>query len=329
MKTEGRGPDAWRKDVTSWARTGATAAAAHVPRAGEWWRPRRLLAAAALLLAVAGFIIIATRPGPTVLLPRHPAPGTTVFPIANNQVVLRFVHSTGSVNVNSGPDGQVTVTENRNGITNAINTSYRQRGDVITVTVSVENGLMDPTWVDFKVAVPRDASANVATVAGTLRATGLAGNLVLQDTNGSIWATNVSGALGLHTVSGSVNTSRVNGQVSAITDNGTITTVSTRLHGSALMQAQNGTINFHGSLDPGCHAVFRNTNGATGVTLAGGSSVLVHARARSGSINSEFSSVPVGTDSGGRVANGRVGGDASARLSILTTSGSINLNRGN
>jgi hypothetical protein len=282
---------------------------------------------AALLLAVAGFII-ATRPAGTVLQ-RHPAPGTTVFPIANNQVVLRFVHSTGSVNVSSGPGGQVSVTENRNGITNAINTSYRQRGDVITVTVAVQNGLMDATWVDFKVAVPRDASANVATAAGTLRATGLAGNLVLQDTNGSIWATNVSGALGLHTVSGSVNTSRVNGQVSAITDNGTITTAATRLRGTTLMQAQNGTINFHGSLDPGCHAVFRNTNGATGVTLPGASSVLVDARARSGSINSEFSSVPVGTDSRGRVANGRVGRDASARLTIQTMSGSINLNRGN
>jgi hypothetical protein len=298
---------------------------AYVPR--EWRRPRRLMLAGALLLAVAGFII-ATRPAATTTMPSHPAPGTTVFPIANNQVVLRFVHSTGSVNVSSGPDGQVSVTENRNGTTDAIKTSYRQQGDAITVTVSVENGLMEPTWVDFSVAVPRDTSANVATTAGTLRATGLAGNLVLQDSNGSIWATNVSGAIGLRTVSGSVNTSRVSGQVSAITDNGTITTAATRLRGAAVMQAQDGTINFHGSLDPGCHAVFRNTNGATGITLSGGSSVLVDAHARSGSINSEFSTVPVVSDSRGRVANGRVGRDASAHLSIQTMSGSIDLNRG-
>ena len=283
--------------------------------------------AGALLLAAAG-VIIATRPSGTSTMPTHPAPGETVFPIANNQVVLRFVHSTGSVNVSSGPAGQVSITENRNGFTNAINTRYRKQGDVITVTVSVQNGLMEATWVDFTVAVPRDTSANVAVAAGTLKATGLAGNLVLQDTNGSIWARNDSGAIGMQTASGSVNTSQVSGQVSAITDNGTITTASTRLRGSALMQAQNGTINFHGSLDPGCHAVFRNTNGATGVTLPGGSSVLVDARARTGSINSEFSSVPVASDSGGRVADGRVGRDASARLSIQTMSGSINLNRG-
>jgi hypothetical protein len=293
----------------------------------EWQRPRRWLLAGALLLAVIA-VIIAIRPTATTPLPSHPAPGTTVFPIKNNQVVLRFVHSTGSVTVGSGPDGQVSITENRNGMTGAINTGYRQRGDVITVTVSVENGLFEPTWVDFKVAVPRDTSAKVAVGAGTLRATGLTGNLVLQDASGSIWATKLGGAIALQTASGSVNTSRVNGQVSAVTDNGTITTNSTHLRGSSLMQAQSGTINFHGDLDAGCHAVFRNANGATGVTLPGGSPVLVDARARSGSINSGFSSVRVVTDSGGRVAKGRVGRDASARLSIQTIGGSIDLNRG-
>jgi hypothetical protein len=309
------------------ASSGSLAAlvAAHVP--AEWRRPRRLLlAGAVLLLAIA--LIMATRSPATTPLPRHPAPGTTVFSINNNHVVLRFVHSTGSVTVRPGPDGQVSVTENRNGMTDAIKTSYRQQGDVITVTVSVENGLFEATWVDFTVAVPRDASAKVATAAGTLRATGLTGNLALQDTNGSIWATNLTGAIALQTVSGSVNTRHVSGQVSASTGNGTITTVSTRLRGSSLMQAQDGTINFHGDLDAGCHAVFRNTNGATGVTLPGGSSVLVDARARSGSINSGFPSVRVVADPGGRVAHGRVGRDASARLSIQTMSGSIDLNRG-
>src|SRR5262249_1882583 len=153
---------------------------AHVPAA--WRRPRRLvLAAASLLAAVA--LIIATRP-PATTLPRHPAPGTTVFQV-DQRVALRFVHSTGSVPVSAGPSGQVSVTEKRNGITDAIHTSYRQQGDVITVTVSIDNGLPLATWVDFNVAVPQDTSANVAIAAGTLKAVGLTGNFVLQDTNGS------------------------------------------------------------------------------------------------------------------------------------------------
>src|SRR5215813_9118790 len=297
MSTEGGGPDESRKDATNEAqhRAGpqstfhriqagifaaiaivrrkvsgtslATKVEAHVPP--EWRRPRRLVIAAAVL-AVLIVLIVGNLPGGRS---RHPAPGTTVFPIGN-QVVLRFVHSAGSVHVVAGSGGEVSIREHRNGITSAIHTNYRQQGNVITVTVSVENGLYTATWVDFNVAVPQDASANVAVAAGTLEAAGLNGNLVLRDTNGSIWASKMSGAIAMQTSSGSINTSRVNAQVSASTGNGTITTISTRLRGHSLMQARGGTINFHGSLDPGCHAVFRNTTGATGVTLPKDSSVL-------------------------------------------------------
>jgi hypothetical protein len=227
--------------------------------------------------------------------------------------------------VRAGPAGQVSVTEHRNGFTDAIRTRYRQQGDVITVTVSIENGLPTATWVDFDVAVPQGESANVAVSAGTLTATGLRGDLGLDDTNGSIWATNVGGAITLRTTSGSVNTSRVDGQVSAFTGNGTITAVSTRLQGRSQVRAQSGTINFHGSLDPGCRAGFSNTSGAIGITLPAGSPVLVNARASHGSINSQFSSVRVATTSRGQVADGRIGQGDPARLNVRTTAGSIGL----
>ena len=351
MSTEKAGPDESRKDATNEApqgaapqstihrmRAGISAAIesmrrkvagtslaakveAHVPP--EWRRPRRL-AVVGGIVAVIIVLIIGNMPRGTA---RHPAPGTTVFPISN-QVVLRFVHSAGSVHVVAGSGGQVSITEHRNGITSAIHTHYRQDGNVITVNVSVENGLYTATWVDFNVAIPPEASADVAVAAGTLEAAGLNGNVMLHDTKGSIWANKMTGAIAMHTSSGSINTIRVNGQVTATTENGTITTISTRLRGRSLMQAQGGTINFHGSLDPGCHAVFRNTNGATGVTLPADSSVLVDARTPLGSINSQFSSVRVVSNSDGRVANGRVGRGVPARLSIQTKGGTIALNHG-
>jgi hypothetical protein len=349
MGTEGGGPDESRRDPTGarqraspqsafrrilagisaaiaimrskWSSSSLAALVeAHVPAA--WRRPRRLILVGALLAAIG--LIIATR---QTTVPRHPAPGTTVFQ-TGSRVVLRFVHSAGSVHVSSGPDGQVSVTEHRNGLTEAIHTRYRQQGDVITVTVSIESGLYQATWVDFDVAVPPDASASIAVAAGTLEATGVNGNLGLQDSNGSIWATNDSGAIAMRTTSGSINTRKVSGQVTASTDNGTITTISTRLLGHSLVQADGGTINFHGSLGPGCQAVFRNTNGATGVTLPTGSSVLVDARTPLGSINSDFPSVHVHSNSDGRVAAGRVGRGRPADLSIHTMGGSIDLSRG-
>jgi hypothetical protein len=297
--------------------SGAAWVKAHVPPA--WRRPRRLLLVGALLLA-AIWLIVATRPA------THPASGTRVFPVGN-RVVLRFVHSTGSVRLRSGPGGQVSITEHRSGMTGYIHTKYRQQGDVVTVTVSVGSGLPLATWVDFVVAVPQDTSANVAVAAGTLQAARVTGNLALNDANGAISAVHVSGAIALRTMSGAINTSQVNGQVRAITDNGTITAISTRLRGHSLVRAKNGTINFHGTLDPGCRAVFRNTNGAIGITLPRNSSVLVAARSRFGSINSEFPTLHVASASPGRVANGRVGRGASGRLSVQTMGGSININK--
>jgi len=349
MSTGKGGPDESRKDVTDETRLSARAQAtlrrifaglsaaiatmsrkasssslaakleARVPP--EWRRPRRWLLIGGVVLVVV--LIIVTR---ATTIQRRPAAGTTVYPVGN-RVVLRFVHSNGSVHVAPGPDGQVSIKENRSGVTGAIQTRYRKQGDTITVTVSVETGLTIPTWVDFDVAVPQDTSTNFAVAAGTLEASHLNGNVVLQDTNGSIGAANVSGAIALHTTSGSISASNVSGQFSAITDNGTITTSSTRLGGHSLVQAQNGTINFHGSLDPGSHALFRNNNGAIAVTLPDRSSLIVDARTPHGSINSEFPSVRVGGNVDGRLADGRVGRGAPARLSIRTMGGSISLNR--
>jgi DUF4097 and DUF4098 domain-containing protein YvlB len=176
--------------------------------------------------------------------------------------------------------------------------------------------------------MPQNIGANVALAAGTLEASGLNDNLVLRDTNGSIGVADVSGAITLQTTSGSISASQVSGQVSATTDNGTITTSATHLDGHSLVQAQNGTINFHGSLEPGSQTVIRNTNGAIAVTLPTSSSVLVDARTPHGSINSEFTSVRAGRDADGPVAAGRLGRGLPARLRVQTMGGSISLNRG-
>jgi hypothetical protein len=349
MSTRKGGPGESRRDVTDKARQTAAGAKAALHRMSggisaaiativgkassssltalvdrippSWRRPRRLILAGALLLVIV--LIIVTR---STTFQHRPPPGTTVFQIGN-RVVLRFVHSTGSVHITPGKNGQVSITEHRYGITDAIRTGYRQQGDVITADVSAENGL-PATWVDFNVVIPQDTNVNVTVPAGTLSVAGLAGNFALQDTNGSVSAAYDSGSLALQTTSGSISTSQVSGQVSAITGNGTITTSSTHLHGHSLVQAQNGTINFHGSLAPGSQTIVRNTNGAIALTLPSRSSVLVDARTPHGSINSEFSTVRVGSNSDGRVAAGRLGRAAPARLRIHTMGGSISLNRG-
>src|SRR5260221_6502430 len=183
---------------------------ANIPRA--WRRPRRLVLVGALLAAIA--LIIATRPGATTMPPRHPAPGTTVFQ-AGQRVVLRFVHSAGRVHVTAGPDGQVSITENRSGITDAIHTSYRQQGDLITVTVSIDQGLTLATWVDFDVKVPRGTSAKVAVAAGVLEGALLPRGVVIRDTNRTELAGQLARRIAPPTLRSAHHTRRACGQLNA------------------------------------------------------------------------------------------------------------------
>ncbi len=291
----------------------------------EWRTRRRWIAVGAVLLGVLAIYFV-TRPAPAPAPQQVPA-DTKVFQISNTPV-LTFAHSSGRVHITSGPDGQVSIKENRNGITSAIQTQYTRTGDKITVAVSIPDGLYLDTWVDFDVTVPKRAGVTAMLAAGTLEANGLNGHITLSDTNGAIWATNLSGSIALTTQSGSINTERVSGQLTAITQNGTITTGTTRLSGRSTMQADSGTINFHGSLDPSGSYLFRNSNGAIGLTLPNNSAVNVDAHSMSGSITSAFPTVAAVRESSGSGARGSFGRAPRARLTIQTTSGSIQLFQG-
>ncbi len=242
--------------------------------------------------------------------------------------VLVFEHSIGSVHLLPGPDGQVSVKETDNGQTDAITVHYAQQGDTISVTVDIENGLMQDTWVDFDVSVPAHAGLTATMPIGTITATGLGGRIALSGTNGAIWATDLTGSISLKTQSGSINLTHVTGQVSAATQNGTITTTATQLEGHSTIRAESGTINFHGMLSPQGQYLFQNTNGAVGVTLPSHSALALSATTSSGSINTDFPGVTITHQSGRTEAHGAIGAVPRAPLTIQTAGGSIGVFQG-
>src|SRR5262249_59570803 len=112
-----------------------------------------------------------------------------------------------------------------------------------------------------------------------------------------------------------------------ITENGTVTTTATHLQGHSSIQVENGTINFHGTLSRNGRYVFRNGNGAVGVTLPSNLAFALDARSTSGTINSDFRGIAVVHDNGLSQARGIVGTGASAtaHLIIQTAGGAIDL----
>lgn len=287
-----------------------------------------LVALASVLILVLCVLLFERRSATAPSGPQQTSPGVWSFAVAS-QPTLVFRHSIGNVQIVGGPAGQVSITENRNGYTDAIQIHYAQQGDRITVTSDIESDLADGTWVDFVVHVPGQAGLNASlTNGGTLVADGLSGQIALSNTNGSIWATNLSGTIALTTQSGSINTKGVSGQLTMITQNGTITSSTTTLSGQSRVQAESGTINFHGSLAPGSGDQFLNSNGQVSLTLPQNSAFRLDARSASGSINAGFPGISVRHTSSGNQARASIGHPPLAQLIIQTTSGPIMLQPG-
>ncbi len=128
----------------------------------------------------------------------------------------------------------------------------------------------------------------------------------------------------LKTQSGSINAKHVSGQMMMSTQNGTITTSDVHLRGHSTVQAESGTINFHGSLDPNGSDLFTNGNGAVGLTLARGAAFRVDARSTSGAINTNYPGI-VARHTRSNEARGTVGKPPLAALTIQTSSGPISI----
>ncbi len=301
-------------------------------RIPETWRKRWHWGVIAVLLVCLALVLLGKRSEPAPVA-RRIAPDTMSFPVAS-QPDLIFAHSIGNVHITRGADGQVLIKEMKNGFTDAIQIHYQQQGDKITTTADIQSGLMQDTWVDFDVSIPNQDGALVTLQnGGTLEADGLSGPMTLSNTNGSIWATNLNGAITLESDSGSLNASHVTGPMMVSTQNGTITTSDVHLQGRSSVQAESGTINFHGSLDAKGSYLFENGNGAVGLTLSRGAAFHVDARTTSGAINLNYPGIVVQhRDSSGAgihsEALGDVGKPPLAELTIQTSSGPITLSGG-
>jgi hypothetical protein len=287
---------------------------------------RRKLVVAAVIVGVLALFFGLRSPSPPSV-PTQTAPDTRQFSITNRPTLV-FEHFIGNVNIMPGPSGQVSIKEKKNGETDSIAIHYTQHGDTITVTVDIPGGLMVDTWVDFDVTVPGHAGLTTTMATGTLEATDLSGRIALSNTNGAIWATNLAGSIGLKTQSGAITLTNVSGQVAVATQNGTITTTATHLQGRSSIQAESGTINFHGTLSRTGSYLFQNSNGAVGLTLPPGSAFVLAAHTASGSINSDFRGVTIYHENGHSEARGAAGAAAHAQLTIQTAGGSIDLHQG-
>lgn len=294
------------------------------------WRPRKSWGIAGVV--VLGLLLVFYAVRPTASPPTHPSdPNTKTFFLGGflgGAPTLIFAHNIGNVHIHGGPDGQVSIREDRNGFPDAIHISYAQAGGTIHITSDIDNDLASDTWVDFDVGVPKLMGFSAALLnGGTLEAENLSGPITLSNTNGSIWATNDSGSLNLQTESGSINVSQFRGPMQLTTQNGTITTGDVHLSGRSLLQADTGTINFHGALDRSARALFTDTNGQVSLNMPSHSAFHVQIHTEGGAVNTDFPGIAIHPQSPGVAADGSVGKPPRAQLTIQTTTGPVLLHQ--
>lgn len=243
----------------------------------------------------------------------------------------------GNVSVFPSKTGDITITPRKHQTTIApdpheVNILYdhtlnAQGNDQITVST-------DPWFsnTDFYVTIPtstavqimvKDGSIDIHTGHGAMVNT-TNGSIALENINGpvnaatesgDVTADNITGPLAVSASSGSLRIDQIKGQVVAKTFSGDVVARSTVLSGSSLLQTQNGSVRFDGSLDSHGSYRMQTTSGDVDLTLPANAAFALDASTGSGTVQNAF-------------GTGSTGNTPRPSLFLHTQNGSINVVKG-
>jgi len=182
---------------------------------------------------------------------------------------------------------------------------------------------------DFFITIPETTVVQIAINAGSidvhagrgLSALTGSGSIALDNIqgpthvgtdSGDVTATAITGSLTIAAQSGSIRMQGIKGQVQATTVSGDVVARNSALSGQSILQTQNGSVRFDGSIDPQGSYRMQTTSGDVDATLPADSAFSLDASTNSGTVQNAF---------GGNV----VGNTPHAQLSMQTQNGSINI----
>jgi DUF4097 and DUF4098 domain-containing protein YvlB len=249
-----------------------------------------------------------------------------------SHALLSVKEQSGNISVFPSHTNVITVTPRKGGTTLApdaghvrilYNRSINAQGqDQISVTT-------DPWFsnTDFFIEIPDTTLVQIALNAGSIDVhTG--GGLTANTGSGGIALENIQGPTNVHTDSGDVTVNNlvgpltitassgslrmhgINGQVNARTWSGDVIADNALLKGRSLLQTQNGSVRFAGTIEPGGSYSMQTTSGDVDLTLPGNAAFLLDASTGSGTVQNAFGASAVGSA-------------PRAQLSLHTQNGSI------
>jgi hypothetical protein len=233
-----------------------------------------------------------------------------------------------------------------------IDIEVTEQGNRVEVRTVVPRPRNFPGSVDFTVTVPADANVIVKTMTGSIRASGMNGELRADTVAGSISATGVRRVASLKCVTGNVDIADAGADdpLTASTVSGNVvvrglraravqlTSVSGNIHiedaevERLMVKTVQGNLDYTGQLARSGRYEFNSHSGDIRVVLAGNTGFEVLANTFSGTVSSEFAfnrGRSGAEGAGGQVRRTLRGafGDASAMLALRAFSGNISLAR--
>lgn len=312
-------------------------------RRATFWQDRRrvLIVIVVLLIAIIVAVVI-----PLSLFRAHSSPGSDVDSDQNVQpqsfslganASLIIKEQGGNVSVFPSKTGNVTVTPRKHQTTlapdpHAVNILYDR-----TLNAQGNDQLMvstDPWFsnTDFYVTIPttttvqitvKDGSidihsghgATVNTSNGSIALENIEGPVSAHTESGDVTADNITGSLAISSSSGSLRMNQIKGSVEAKTFSGDVVARDTSLSGNTLLQTQNGSVRFDGSLAANGSYRMQTTSGDVDLTLPADTAFALDATTGSGTVQNAFGSSSVGNT-------------PRPPLSLHTQNGSINIVKG-
>ncbi|HEY0756015.1 MAG TPA: DUF4097 family beta strand repeat-containing protein [Ktedonobacteraceae bacterium] len=282
-----------------------------------------------LLLAVALSVALLHKDGQDTV--NATGTGPQSFAVGS-KALLVVKEQSGNISVYPSHNNLITVTPRKSGTTLAPDdhsvrillnrTTNAQGQDQLNVST-------DPWFsnTDFYITIPDTTLVQIAVNAGSidvhtghgLNASTSSGSIALEDIqgptsihtdSGDITASTINGDLTVSDSSGSLRLHGINGQVNAKTWSGDVIVQNSTLKGHSLLQTQNGSVRFDGSIDPAGSYTMQTTSGDVDLTLPNNAAFLLTASTGSGNVQNAF-----GVDT--------VGATPRAQLILHTQNGSI------
>jgi len=175
-----------------------------------------------------------------------------------------------------------------------------------TIQIAINSGNID---------VHAGSGLNASTSSGSIDLENIQGSTTAHTDSGDVTANNLNGPVTISASSGSLRMQQIKGQLNAQTWSGDVVVQTSALSGDSLLQTQNGSVHFDGSIDPQGNYRMNTTSGDVDLMLPSNAAFSLAASTGSGNVENAFGTSVVGTT-------------PRAQLTLHTQNGSIGIVKG-